>query len=1154
MLISLQPLSDVFSSQSHTVSSPLRFAKPDRQVAAFGIAQDGHAGEKVEKTPVLPKQYTDSGYHGSTEDETDRDNTVPVSSSRPSPLREVVHDEPLNDVVEQPAGPASAERRTTEGSFHSAREDMTAKVSFAVLERIGNDGDVSHQEDHPVEENNLEAEAEDSREEIMGVAAGAEHRSDLAQELDDIGSPSDGSTPDRPLVRKSSLTFASLPAREPLTTKKSFGARESRTSHLDQARSSYFGKRTGGSHLGSTSLQTKDELDHVMSDIDEHKEAKSVNADLIAAQAYKKSSTQRLHEKIDMLGKSQASRLSKSIPTAAALAASNLRKSEAALKAEKGLATVEAGIDEDDDWIKPLESVENTGRSPLAGSHAAGVTQSNLDNETDTDDDEMEFDMHAPELLAHEDSMRTPVRMSPSPEKMLPGFAPSKSASTATLASPGKANAAGSAPLKLISVSNPPYLSTTPKGSPRRVFDAPLSASKSKLQSIMKTAKGLFTSSAGASAAAKMETLSPKALQMAANNMPGLYPNITSMLEDKPLPPSPTKQGRRTRSSTEREREEKKKVRELRDRQKAEDELEKAREKEKQSAAQFKAEGKSVQARTLRPLQPIRKSPRRPVQENLEIERPTDCHDMPPPAVPSLQSKAQRPTKPTRDLPKKNRPQPMSIRVGSQMMPVSTSALASNLQDTLPSTNTKQKVVSKKCSNASLTSAASNAGFKSSVPSQSGKPRALLAAERKKEADEREAQRKLDQKRETERKRAAQQEEARRQEQIQRAEAERKERERALAEQARKSAQQQAIDKRRQEQARKAEQQRIANAANDLVSFSSLVVDNPADLLKSLLAQTGPSAPQRLDMGASRAPSRLGATSTLNRSLISHNLPTNPAKPPKRPHEDEAGPSRPQAPKFGAASQQTDVKRRRTEDEEVPEPVSRPTMSGAPVRQSNMGKKPSIFSHGYAPAPNGPHTTQASNQLNQFPQPPNAHRIAHPSEMSKYASGNKIPFADAPNPPAYPQHHKTPSSQQQQPQPAPRSILQVVKSSPHPQHNPGEAIVLPEIPTDSEDSADDSTDEAGGFPVPSWASPNTLTNQLLAQESVDGDVVFGPIAPLRMEEIFAMGNKDRLNRLRDRTSSANWALSGDGLTVEEVRIDREMRERMRVQGGWRYGS
>ncbi len=743
-----------------------------------------------------------------------------ISSSGPSLPLGIAQGAPPREVVQLTAGPASAERRTTEGSFHSAREDMTVKVSFAVPETEENDGDVNHQEPHPVEKPDSEADPEDLHEGTVGLDGAPEQRPDLAQELDDIGSPSDGSTPDRPLLRKSSLTFASLPAREPLTTKKSFGARESRTSHLDQARngrSSYFGKQAVGSHLVSTELQRNGHLDQVMHDEDVHKETDMTDADLMAAQAHSKASTQRLHEKIDMLGKSQPSRLSKSIPSAATLAASNLKKSEAALKAEKEAAPVhavmETGVDEDDDWIKPLGT--DNDRPPLTKSNTTDVMENIIGDETDEDeDDEMEFNVRAPELVAHKERMRTPVRMSPSPGKILPGFGHAKSASTATLASPGKAAmVSGSAHMKSISVSNPPLHSTTPKGSPRRIFDA----QKSKLQSIMKTAKGLFTSSAGVSAAAKMETLSPNALRIATNNMPGPYPNITGMLEDKPLPPSPPKEGRRTRSSTERERDEKKREREWKDRQKAEDQLEKAREKEKQSAAQFKTEERIAQAQSSRPLQPIRKSPRRPVKEHLGAERSTDNQDMPPPAVPSLQSKAQRPAKPTRELPKKNRPQPMSIRVGStlsQRMPITTSSLASNLQETLPPINAKQNVVNKKTSNASLNSAASDSGFKSSVTSQAAKPRALVAAERKKEADEREAQRKLDQKRETERKRAAQQDEARRQEQKQRAEAERKERERTTAEQTKKAAQQQAIEKRRQEQARKMEQQRNANAAN----------------------------------------------------------------------------------------------------------------------------------------------------------------------------------------------------------------------------------------------------------------------------------------------------------------------------------------------------
>lgn len=213
------------------------------------------------------------------------------------------------------------------------------------------------------------------------------------------------------------------------------------------------------------------------------------------------------------------------------------------------------------------------------------------------------------------------------------------------------------------------------------------------------------------------------------------------------------------------------------------------------------------------------------------------------------------------------------------------------------------------------------------------------------------------------------------------------------------------------------------------------------------------------------------------------------------------------------------------------EPAPRPMVSGAPIRQSQLGKKPSIFHHStYTQA-------QPSGHLGQFPQPPTR---AAPPQMQQYATGAKIPFADAPNPPA---HAKTPVSIMQQ------KTIQTVKSSP--QYANGDGIHLPEIPTDSED--EDSDDEANAFPIPDWATPGHLTEQLIRQEGMDGDAVFGPIAPLKMEEIFAKGNKDRLKRLRDRTSSANWAHSGDGLTLEEVRVDREQRERMRVEGGWRFG-
>jgi len=119
------------------------------------------------------------------------------------------------------------------------------------------------------------------------------------------------------------------------------------------------------------------------------------------------------------------------------------------------------------------------------------------------------------------------------------------------------------------------------------------------------------------------------------------------------------------------------------------------------------------------------------------------------------------------------------------------------------------------------------------------------------------------------------------------------------------------------------------------------------------------------------------------------------------------------------------------------------------------------------------------------------------------------------------------------------------KSSPRYQN--GEEINLPEIHTDSEDE-----DEDGGtdFAVPDWADSPALRDQLAAQDSIDPAEVFGPMPELKMEEIFK--NKERWNRFRARTSSANWSGS-DRLTDDEIRKDLEGRERLRREGGWTYG-
>lgn len=265
------PLSDIFSSKPQAGLSPRHTSTPPKSVTALDIAQVAQEVGEIENAPVPPKQYTDSGYHGSTEDEMEAHIPVPLLSSGPPKLVDRGLHEPPGDVVQHSAGPASAERRTTEGSFHSAREDVPAKVSFAIAGMKEDDGDISRQSERPNKETSLQTDLENLHDKEMGVGPVSVQGPDLVRELDEIGSPSDGSTPDRPLVRKSSLTFASLPAREPLTTKKSVGARESRTSHLGQAMhgsSNYFRKQTGASYLASTEFQRNGLVDQMMSDAD----------------------------------------------------------------------------------------------------------------------------------------------------------------------------------------------------------------------------------------------------------------------------------------------------------------------------------------------------------------------------------------------------------------------------------------------------------------------------------------------------------------------------------------------------------------------------------------------------------------------------------------------------------------------------------------------------------------------------------------------------------------------------------------------------------------------------------------------------------------------------------------------------------------------
>ncbi|RAL12557.1 uncharacterized protein BO97DRAFT_405478, partial [Aspergillus homomorphus CBS 101889] len=940
-----------------------------------------------------------------------------------------------------------------------------------------------------------------------------DNKDEMVLDIDDIGSPSDVSPPARPPIRKSSLSFASLPAREPLTKKSLGGSRLSRTSHLEMPKLSnaggYLGRQTGG-HRTTQPAIGDDTTHNDKMDIDDSKNLTDdgeSDVDTKASKLHTKSSTQRLHEKISMLGKLQPSRPTKSIPAVSRISAAQVTYPELPISKPETRPEVPnpkprdppaaEPMQIDDDWIKPMNSPyrSNSQADQKADSKENKPSAARVPRAAEEDRPSVALDNAA--------SATGTIKAAP---KRASDVGRGKS-STPIYSSPQRPGHHKSASAHIDS-----QLSTTPVGSPApERWDGPLSASKSRLQSIVQSAKGLFTNTGGISAAARKEASSPEQPRLRPSGRP-----ISELRDNTQRPQSaqllspPRQEGRRTRSST--EREEKRRQKELEERQREEELAEKARQQEKQRAMQLRSAQERYTANSesratseaptapapqrLPQLQKSSKEPESVVEAGSKITVPT--------SIPQQQQTKGRPVKPTRETLQKPRPQPVSIRVGSALsrpMTLASSTMSSGMRESsvpapTPASAVKQPTLKKKASNSSLHTASSNSSFKSSMSTQSQR-KAQLASEKKREQEEREARRREEQRRELERKRAAQQqEEARRQDMRSRAE---ERRERLVAEDPKKAAQIQAIEKRRLENQRRLERQ-----------GSQQPDTNPPERPASQAAQ-------RSELGTIRPASRLGSIQPFHRSI---NQPQpNPAKPPKRGLDEEAN-QRPTALKTGTMQPAGESKRRRTEDEQNRMSSMRPTMA-PPIRQSNIRKepkKPSFYSHAQPP-PSILKTGQTQ-------------RPAHPMDMSKYASG-KIPFAEPPIAP--PAAHRTPAASSSQ--------KHQVKESPS--YPNGENINLPEIATDSED--EDS--EAEMLPVPKWAQPKELESLLRQQEGMEADSIFGPIAPFSLEETFK-GDK-KIKKFRERTSSAHWS-GPDGLTQDEIRRDLAERQRLRLNGGWTY--
>ncbi|KAL8942810.1 MAG: hypothetical protein Q9211_001239 [Gyalolechia sp. 1 TL-2023] len=1146
-----EPLNDIFAPNAKITASPKNGPNFPKDQRHFQVARDA-AIPKVEKKMKI---NNDSGYHGMTEDEMELDEQGPVMVP--------IHPEGQETAgllhLEAPKPRQSRERTALDSSFHSTKEDLTRETSNEASNPLVSEPASPRPQASNTDEPATHASSPQPKQPKstggQTLDLGSVHKAspmDVDIGNDSLHSPSEGPSPAaKGLIRKSSLNFAALPAREPLTTKMSIGARLSRASHVDVSkgivsRGSFLGRITGGKSLGgSRQPETAAEIDdHDQMDVDDSErpgigQEESDNEEK-ETKLHNMSSTQRLHERINLLGKSQPARPTKSIPAATVLSQAVYPELHLGPAARDAAPRSSREDEEDDDWIQPPASeAEKSPRPQLSKSISADVME-NLRGKTNISDEEF-----------GREQQHSPRRHSLKSEHASPNVAPSVQAPVGIIASPSKTTK-----------TEQTFPSTTSIGTPvlTRHVDGPISASKSKLQSIMKTARGLFTSSAGASAQAKMElrnqakigspdTTSPSKATANGEDI-DLYPKLQADQANLALPAARPEnsakpaEGRRTRGSIEKEKKEKERrqVDMESEKPKSDEEIQQTttskHEQGQDDSTDIDRHGEAPGTGLTQPpklrQQPTRKLPdvqhphstaeaacdneqdnviakvSQPQSQQSQLQRPREV---------------KRPVKPAKEAAPKPEPQRVAIRVGtlSQRIPLSNAALSSGLQDSLPPPPNKQPGLSKKTSTASMQTSASNTSLRSATAS---KPKALIAAEKKKEQDEREAQRKLEQKREIERKRATQQEESRRQEQLQRREAERqREQDRAaIAEDPKKAAQRQAIEKRRQELAKK-DQQRTAPAPQQIPPNS------------------------RPELGGAK-PSKIHATQDFGRSLVNHHPAANSAKAPiKRGFEHEADePVRQSRLPGGQPYQGNDAKRRRTDDKTPEEPNVRPTMV-PPKRQSNLLKDaqrpygpslmgpPSSIGNGYphskAPATNHSHPSQYQHQA-QASRPGQA-----PQDMAKYANG-RIVFAENTNS-AY-ASHKTPNH-------ARLTNPPFAKSSP--QYVNGENIQLEDIPTDSDedDSEDEGDKKAKGAMLPSWVQSPALNELLREQErSKDPDSIFGPSAAVNMEEMF----KERHHRFRSRTSSANWA-GNDRLTEEEIRSDNAAREKMRREGGWTFG-
>lgn len=528
-------MTDLFLTNSQLAKSPLPANDFSKRLAGLQKYDDKeNAGPRNATTvpnvdvPAKVLSAKDSGYHGTTDEEVD-------SQAKPDQLNRTQHNGHVVEVrVDQKTTAEGADRSTSDGSFVSAKENLALGKPLPVNRRLSrprsrrssrrsskvnkSPDDGTTQQQARMQNDGKKAPA--TKTVAIADPSLASVKDDSKISADAPSTPSDTLSPTKPMFRKSSLNFASLPAREPLANK-SLGARSSRTSTFEPSKS------VTSSHEQHVTFEAEEEEEETVhadvvkpSEMDKPAVSKQEPESKFDTKAHNLTSTQRLHERINMLNQGQ---------DAGSLEATSTRSFSQPLYPELPEASTEAN---------PPASAKGMSR-PISQITIPVQTIKAVNGSNEDDADQVMRDTGVTGYstqIAHlaTDSTLQPVTSTSyrqptthrmqnskvaSPSRLRTGLTQIKGGSNLSNAvhsehqgpaSPlGKMNATAAT---TAAMQHSPGTGGSPLG--KRYLDGPLSASKAKLYSVLKSAKGIFASSANVSAQARMEASSPRGSPM----------------------------------------------------------------------------------------------------------------------------------------------------------------------------------------------------------------------------------------------------------------------------------------------------------------------------------------------------------------------------------------------------------------------------------------------------------------------------------------------------------------------------------------------------------------------------------------------------------------------------------------------------------------